>query len=327
MNKTVTVVGNALIDIIFGVPKHFLLRHGTKQSIELPFGSKLEASDYAICVGGSGANVAIGLSKLGYKVTLRTALSTDRLAEFIRENIQSTGVVVVDTAVAKQTAVSTILRLEGDRTIITGTTGELSYPLTDMAETGWIHLGPLSPQSDQLLQDITSHRLKTGQGLSMNPSMAQIELRGRLFQSSLKLLDVIFLNHAEASRLARTSDRADILATIRTIHSFGVKVVCVTDGERGAIVSDNQRVLKAEAVCDRQRLVDATGAGDGFASAFLATYISSAEETEEQILERSLESAILNSGSVVGGIGAQETLLNPREIEQDQGKVKIKILR
>jgi hypothetical protein len=37
--------------------------------------------------------------------------------------------------------------------------------------------------------------------------------------------------------------------------------------------------------------------------------------------------AILNSGAVVEGIGSQSTLLTSREIEDDWGKVKIKLIK
>jgi sugar/nucleoside kinase (ribokinase family) len=185
----------------------------------------------------------------------------------------------------------------------------------------------MSKQNDELLQRVTEHRLKTGQGMSMNPSMEQIEERSRSFQASLKLLDVIFLNLQEALRLARLSQGADMAVVFRSIHSLGVKTVCITDGERGAWVSNQNHIWQAGSVCDRACRVDATGAGDAFAAGFLAGYIEADEELDDDVCQKSLEMAMLNSGSVVEGIGAQETLLTSREIEQDLGKVKIKVIR
>lgn len=326
MNQIVTVLGSSVVDLIFEIPKHYLISHGADHSIKLPFGSKLVAKQYAVTPGGSGANIATGLSRFGYEVVLRTDLSKDVFSQFLRESIERSGVSLVDSIDDDLTPISVVLSLREERTIITRSSNKVSMSAVSLPEEGWIHLGPLPEKNDELLQQIITHRLKTGQLMSMNPSMSQIEERSRLFVSILRTLDLLFVNMQEGSRLSRLPTHSRIEDVVRSLHSLGAKIVCVTDGERGAYVSNGIRIWHAPATLDKARRVDATGAGDAFTSGFISSYLEK-QESEEDTLIRSLKSAMLNSGSVVGSVGAQEGLLTRKEIERDLGTVTIKVIK
>lgn len=328
MNESVIVYGRCLVDINFEVPNHYLLKHGTGSALSLPFGEKLVSKDYSFTIGGSGANMAMGLQNMGLKTTLRTSLSKDAFSEYIRAELENFGVKVVDSTTKSPTPLSVVLRAKGDRTIITGSSYVADFLDIDIPETGWIHIGSLSDGMDKFLQKITEHRIKIDQGISMNPTMAQIEERSRVFMATLKTMDIIFLNLQEALRLTRLPWRSDIKDVIRSIHSMGVETVCITDGVRGAHVSNKEHIWFAEVVCDEVCRIDATGAGDAFASGFLSGYLNENENmSEDDIHEKCLKMAMLNSGSVVEGIGAQKGLLTFKQIERDLGTVKIKLIR
>ncbi|CUX71211.1 MULTISPECIES: PfkB family carbohydrate kinase [Agrobacterium] len=61
---------------------------------------------------------------------------------------------------------------------------------------------------------------------------------------------------------------------IREIHSLGASSICVTQGERGAVYSDGERVIRQGIV--QAKLVDTMGAGDAFIGGFLAARINGA---------------------------------------------------
>jgi fructoselysine 6-kinase len=63
-------------------------------------------------------------------------------------------------------------------------------------------------------------------------------------------------------------------AFIARIHAFGAPMVCVTQGERGAVFSDGARILRQGIV--QAKPVDTMGAGDAFIAGFLATRINGA---------------------------------------------------
>lgn len=328
MNKSVVVYGRCLIDINFEVPKHYLLKYGAGNALSLPFGEKLVSKDYSFTIGGSGANMAIGLKKLGLDIVLRTSLSKDAFSDYIRKVLEKSGVGIVDSVAKSPTPLSVVLRARGDRTIITGSSNIEDFLGADIPDTGWIHVGSLSDGMDKFLQKVTQHRIKTDQGISMNPTMGQIEERSRVFIATLKMMDIIFLNLQEALRLTRLNMRSEIKDVIRSVHSLGVQTVCITDGVKGAYVSNKEHIWFGGVVCDEVCRIDATGAGDAFASGFLSGYLSENENmSEDDIHEKCLKMAMLNSGSVVEGIGSQAGLLTSKEIERDLGTVKIKLIR
>ncbi|WP_064713539.1 PfkB family carbohydrate kinase [Rhizobium bangladeshense] len=61
---------------------------------------------------------------------------------------------------------------------------------------------------------------------------------------------------------------------IRDMHTLGAASVCVTQGERGAVFSDGERLIRQGIV--PAKLVDTMGAGDAFIAGFLAARINDA---------------------------------------------------
>jgi sugar/nucleoside kinase (ribokinase family) len=82
---------------------------------------------------------------------------------------------------------------------------------------------------------------------------------------------------------------------------MGPKIVCLTDGKKGAYASDGQKIFYSP--IKKVKTVDVTGAGDAFASGFLGFYLKGAS------LKKSLKMGILNSASVVRYIGTTRGLL------------------
>jgi fructokinase len=91
-------------------------------------------------------------------------------------------------------------------------------------------------------------------------------------------------------------------------------VIIITKGEEGAIVSDSQYLYRAPAL--NVKLVDATGAGDAFGSAFVAGMIK-----KENILWAT-QLAIANSSFCVTKLGAKAGLL-----KKGQKWPKVKVIR
>jgi sugar/nucleoside kinase (ribokinase family) len=64
--------------------------------------------------------------------------------------------------------------------------------------------------------------------------------------------------------------------------------------------------------------VDATGAGDSFASAFVGRFIGKAKDnfTDQYLISEALKAGIINSTSVVNKLGAEEGLLSKSGIDE-----------
>ena len=328
MNKGVVVFGSSLIDINFFIPRTYLERQTDKDFLKLPYGAKIASKDYSFTTGGSGLNFAFGLKKLGGDVNFRTNLSDDVFSNYIRDELKKEEIEVIASEYSGSTPLSVVLRSSGDRTIITGADHTKEDLDTDIPGDYWVHIGPMPDKNDRFLEKVNSARLKSNSGLSMNPSMAQIEERSRVFMATLKTMDLIFLNLLEALRLVRLSSRADIKDVCRAVHALGPETVCITNGEKGAYVSNRSKIWYARVVCDEVCREDATGAGDAFGSGFLAFFLDDNESiSEDDIHQKCLKAAMLNSGSVVAKVGAKGGLLDRAKIEEDLGTVKIEVVK
>ena len=78
-------------------------------------------------------------------------------------------------------------------------------------------------------------------------------------------------------------------------------VVC-TDGPKGAVAADRWHIVSA-GVYEDVPVIDRSGAGDAFASGFIAMIAAG------DSLERAVTFASANSTSVVGSIGAKSGIL------------------
>lgn len=324
MNK-VNIIGGALVDLNFGLPKQFIHRYQQAAKIELPFGEKLITEGYVSTVGGSGANVAVGLVRAGLKPWFHTGVARDVFGEFIRQELKKQGVQLDEGDGGEQTPLSVILRIAGERTIITGRAAPSSFP-SELPSVGWIHLGPLHGSLDTQLAEIVAHQIKTGQEVSLNPSMDMISARTRSFLALIKNAMVVFVNRSEGLALARLPHRSSPKELLTALSRLGPKVVCLTDGERGAYVAAGPISRYAPALTARFERIDATGAGDAFTSGFLASYISMRDEgaDETTLLEHALACAIANSGAAVTAVGGQTSLLNLEEMTTDGRRVRFK---
>lgn len=322
----INVVGDSLIDLNFSLPRELIRRYHQQAKIELPFGEKLSTEGYDLSPGGSGANVSVGLKKAGLSIWFSTGLATDVFGRFLKERLEKEGIELSVEPSGDQTAISVILRSGGERTIVTSRRAESTWPKS-IPTAGWIHLGPFHGSADQFFQDLLAQQVKTDQEISFNPSVEMLQSRDRDLLTLLKTTAIIFLNVHEALVLTRLPERTDKADLIRSVARLGPKIVCLTDGERGAYVQSEDGLYFAPALTDRSVRVDATGAGDAFASGFLAAYLQSSPELDggEQ-LRQSLAAAIANSTSAVSTIGAQTGLLSLKEMQNDAGRVKIKRL-
>jgi sugar/nucleoside kinase (ribokinase family) len=93
----------------------------------------------------------------------------------------------------------------------------------------------------------------------------------------------------------------------------------VTDGANGAYLSDGTLIYYSKAL--NVPVVNTTGAGDAFGSAFCAGMILKND------WDFGLRLAILNSAGTITKMGAKNGLLEKVPSQKDLNKVKIQIIR
>jgi sugar/nucleoside kinase (ribokinase family) len=120
--------------------------------------------------------------------------------------------------------------------------------------------------------------------------------------------EVLILNREEAV-IVGGGNHADLHDLFNHLHALGSRIVVITDGPAGAYVSDGQSRWQMPLYPDPGPPIDRTGAGDAFASTFVAALIKG------NTIEGALQWAPINSMSVVQKVGAQAGLLNEHELD------------
>ena len=244
--RRVLVIGEALIDVV----------HGRD-------GSVVEH------VGGSPANVALGLGRLGRGVDLLTWIGRDARGRRIVEHLAASGAAVAPGSDgAKRTSVA-VAHLAADG----GATYE--FDLAWQVPSSWtapagaplaVHTGSigavLTPGSADVARILTAHRPSATITYDPNlrPSlMPPPEVTRPVVETLVALADVVKLSDEDLAWLAPE----DPLGLAQTWASTGPALVVVTRGDEGALAW-TARGERVEVRPVRVPVADTVGAGDSF---------------------------------------------------------------
>lgn len=266
-------------------------------------GDKITISEVDFSFGGTASNVAVGLAKQGYKSSIISVLGSD--GEELIENLKTKHVSVEYLRVIKnkKTSFSVIVSYKGERTIfVYHAFGPEDFRLSEKINAPWLYLGPMAKGYERIFNSVTSQVIKNGLKIAMNPGSVQIDAGLQSFGGLLKLVNVIFLNRQEAQKLSGLPGIPAIKDVAKIINTAGPQIVVITDGKEGAYVYDAIDFLKVGAYPGHR--LDATGAGDAFASAFLGGLL------KDLTLRDCLKWGVVNSASAIEKVGAQDGLLS-----------------
>jgi ribokinase len=282
----VVVLGDINLDVIARV-----------SSYPAPGGDGL-ATRAVVRPGGSAANVAAGLARLGLKVALIGRVGQDPLGELALAALAEVGVDL--SAIQRDPTTMTGLMFipvtpDGERTMFgyRGANPHTELPATAPAlfdGTRIFHLSGYAllepPQSRAALQALTLAR-DAGAVLSLDPAHEGVTCCTDMIRSFLPDLGLLLLNEVEASRL---SDQADPLDAARTLVADGVGLVAVKLGPTGCIVASAEGWARLPAF--EIDAVDSTGAGDAFDAGFLYARLSGLAMTSAALLANAVGAVV-----------------------------------
>jgi ribokinase len=136
----------------------------------------------------------------------------------------------------------------------------------------------------------------------------------------MRLTEIIFVNKEEAEELV--GDSTDTSDLIRRLHALGPRYVVITDGKNGSFGSNG--IHSYFLPIFPMPAIETTGAGDAFATGFLASLFHG------NTLPEALRWGAANAGSVVGKIGPQDGLLKLKELRKvlhRYAKIQPKLVR
>ncbi|MEX0649937.1 MAG: carbohydrate kinase family protein [Candidatus Andersenbacteria bacterium] len=259
---------------------------------------------------GNAANNAIGVSRLGLKSALYTVVGDDDQGHKAQEVLQKNGVDPVYVTHDKEhgTNLSIVINYKSERTIFVYHEPR-AYKLPAFAETKWIYLTSASGGGVDALHEQTLAYVQANPSVQMafNPGTHQIHLGRDGLLPLLKETDILFLNREESADVLGVNT-TDIKELARGFHDIGVKIMVITDGPGGSYVSDGKQIWYA-GIFDGP-VLERTGAGDSYGSAFLSAFIKGND------IPTAMSWGNANSTSVVQYIGAREGLLTEEALHK-----------
>lgn len=281
------------------------------------FGSKLEVQEPIFTVGGGAANTAVTFSREGFRTASFITLGNDERGNAITALLKEERVVpfaVINKKIG--TAYSTILLSpSGERTILVyrGASNHMDTKQISFAKlkAKWAYIAP-GGIDFKVIEKIINYCKRHGVKIAMNPSKHYIEKGAHGLKAFLKHLDVVIVNREEASRITGVDYHED-KEIFRIFDALVPGIAVMTDGPKGAMVSDGRYIYKA-GIFKEKKIVDRTGAGDAFGAGFVAGLIQKSD------IHHALRVASANATSVVEHIGSQAGILRKKDLHQRRFK-------
>jgi ribokinase len=283
--------------------------------LAIPFGTKIPF-DHAEVVQavGNAANGAVAFSRLGMSTGFVTNVGNDQegrdmIAALEKNNIDTSFVRINR---GKKSNYHYVLWYKAERTIlIKHENYEYHWPRIAPKETPrWVYFSSISDHAieyhDQVADWLEDH---PDVHLAFQPGTFQMKAGVKRLKRIYERTAILILNREEAVTVGG-GRHEDIHDLIDKLHELGPQVVVVTDGPDGAYASDGKQRLQMPLYPDPKPPVDRTGAGDAFASTFVAA------AAKGLTLEEALLWAPINSMSVCQEVGAQAGLLTEKELHR-----------
>lgn len=286
----VIVVGEALIDIVTS----------TTGTIEHP--------------GGSPANVAYGLGRLGVSTGLRTAIGEDRHGQIIEDHLSSAGVQLLPGSISlDRTATATAtLAADGSASYEFDIRWDLSQAvpsfLPKVFHTGSIatFLAPGAAAVRTLMLQCHDSCLVTYDP-NIRPALLGSHHEAKtIFEELVPLTDVVKLSDDDALWLYPGIPLEDIASRIL---GLGARLAVITTGSTGSLLSTATAQLNISAVASE--VADTIGAGDSYMSALIHGLLNRPDEgLTPTVLERIGRSASMAAAITVRRPGANPPTLS-----------------
>ena len=304
MNSQVLVIGEALIDVVH-------TPDGLVQNI----------------VGGSPANTAVALSRLGIKTFMKSRTSLDEFGQVIRNYLETEKVDLSLGVIAKEP--STVIKafIQNDRS------AKYEADLIGASDFCWneqelvfgesnftfVHLGSLTsyvePGASEVEKWFTNLKNETSLLLSFDPNIRH-PLDGQnakdVRERAKRLCAISHIVKASDEDFEWIYETNDFKSPAKELVSNGVGIVIITRGKNGAwaISSDkNEFEIPAQDI----KVIDTIGAGDTFSAAFLAQLIEKGINTLDKLKTMKIFELeeILNNSAHASGVTCSRKGANP----------------
>lgn len=312
--------------------------------ILLEEGKKIELAGVHAATGGGSTNAASTFAKLAIPVAVCCKLGNDNQAAFIIDALKKRK---IDCSLIKQTAERAtgssyiIPSPTGNSALLVDrganlTLSETDLPLNKLKEFSHLYITSLSKKTSKLLPIIAQHAHKAGLTIATNPGTSQLSDNVQTLLDALPFINILILNCFESSLLMEhvgftsknkkhpnpKKNMPPLLASLimqgstsflledyfKEIHARGVKIAIITNGSDGIYASDGTTIYYHPSL--PIDVVSTVGAGDAFASTFVA------QQIKGKSIEDAIRAGIINSAAVLEHPDATAGLCSQSDLDE-----------
>ena len=246
--------------------------------------SFIEADNFERYFGGSPANIAMNLARFGKKTALISRVGYDGLGDYLIKRLEEAGVITDTISVDRDnnTTVIMVTRSRKSPSFIAYRGAEKfidsdEIEEEDIIKSKIIHLSTFAlsaPESRRAIEKIINIARDQKKIISLDPNYRPQLWEGRgdgieYIKNLLPKVDIIKPSLDDAEALF---GRGDAESYIKSFHDSGCRLVILTQGANGLVVSTGDKVKHFDSMATE--VVDTTGAGDAFWSGFYIGVIS-----------------------------------------------------
>lgn len=309
----VLVVGTSVIDVFFSAQSDHYSIAGKKVLLQL--GDKIPISVTKISLGGNGANVSVALKRMGILSSFYTYMGDDMLADEIKNVLMKEGVrLSAQTQRNENTAIHLIFNFDEDRIIFSGyTVREYIFDYKYDEQLDFVYLTSIPKEWTTAYTQVLAFVKEKNVKLAFSPGSRQLDDLGDVFLKTIQNTHILFVNKEEGELIVKKlgKNSANMNTLLITLKSLGPSIVSVTDGENGAYcINQEGKMHYISSFSDNAQTIQKTGAGDAYASAFLASLMYNNQ------LSETMRWGAFNAHAVMQHLGAQDGLLHREELEK-----------
>lgn len=282
----------------------------TDKDLVLPLGSKINIENIIFETGGGATNSAVTFARQKLETASICRIGDDPGGRAMVEQLKNEGVDIGFFIRDKEynTGYSIILVTgSGERTILVyrGASAHFSedmIPKTKL-DTKWLFISSLGGNV-KLLRKLVDWADRSDLKIAVIPGSAELAKGAKVLTPIFAKSDVVIMNKEEAASLTGVPfDKKEKIVRNMCLLTRGLGVV--TDAQKGATACDQEYTYHIGTHGNPAK--DRTGAGDAFASGFVAGLI------KYENIEGALELAADNASNVVNFFGAKRGIMRERE--------------
>jgi len=272
MSKTLCVIGDFAWDVLIRTNNN-LLKGGDS------FGEVM------LTPGGSAANSAVWAKRCGLNTRFIGKIGRDRFGQLAREDLTKENIEhhFVETDAHLTGSVAVFVDQTGERSMVSGHGADFYLIPSELSRnvittSSHLHLTAWSFFTDpprSAARTAAQLAKQNNQTISFDPASFQMiqEMGVEQFLSWTKdlAINIFFPNYDEGRVLTECDEPDAIVRSLANIYTDAL-IILKLDAD-GALVFDGKTTTEIPPATNN--LVDATGAGDSFAGAFLAHYLQS----------------------------------------------------